>query len=301
MSLPISGFTAVPNPQMLSYMMSQSWIMMYAAGGAWQFGKRKVGAMSNEEFNKLSPEEFLSQHMGFLKAAIPSIQQSIQDMTPLIRTLMVTFGQFINEAVKAIGPSIAAAVTGSEGGEFNRGSLASLMASSLLTTQRRETSGFSQDIVNMMVQAQKNAQEIIPPKEKVRDASKFLGTSINSMEEARKVQAALDERLKQDKIKRARLLEQKGVKESFQTPTAQVSILQKGKRKAGQSQIIHRKKLIQDIVNITAKIKTIQQNAPGRFTPGSMPASGPNSMGTRKKQLKFVQQQLVNLLSRYQF
>ncbi len=59
MSSPISGFTAIPNPQMLAFMPIQSYLMMYFAGSGWQYGKRKISAMSNEEFNKLTPEQLL--------------------------------------------------------------------------------------------------------------------------------------------------------------------------------------------------------------------------------------------------
>ncbi len=107
MSLPISGFTAVPNPQMLSYMMSQSWIMMYAAGGAWQYGKRRISAMSNQEFNALTPINLLKEHTTMLREAIPSIQESLNDMTPLIKTLMEQFGDFIHEALKAIPQTVS--------------------------------------------------------------------------------------------------------------------------------------------------------------------------------------------------
>ncbi len=88
-------------------MMSQSWIMMFAAGGAWQYGKRRISAMSNEEFNKLMPIDLLKEHTTLLRQAIPTIQQSLNDMTPLIKTLMEQFGDFINEAVKAIPQTIS--------------------------------------------------------------------------------------------------------------------------------------------------------------------------------------------------
>ncbi len=99
-------------------MMSQSWIMMYAAGGAWQYGKRRISAMSNQEFNRLLPIDLLKEHTVLLRSAIPTIQQSIQDMTPLINTLMTQFGTFVNEAIKAI-PQTVSNVLGTPGGEFS--------------------------------------------------------------------------------------------------------------------------------------------------------------------------------------
>ncbi len=61
MSLPISGFTAVPNPMMLSFLATQGFAIMYYGGAGWQFGKRKVSGMSNEEVNNMTPNDFLQR------------------------------------------------------------------------------------------------------------------------------------------------------------------------------------------------------------------------------------------------
>ncbi len=102
MSSPISGFTAIPNPQMLAFMPIQSYLMMYFAGSGWQYGKRKISAMSNEQFNKLTPEQLLQQHTLELKNMIPTLERSLNDVTPLVRILIEQYGDFIKEALNAV-------------------------------------------------------------------------------------------------------------------------------------------------------------------------------------------------------
>ncbi len=101
MSSPISGFTAVPNPQMLAFMPIQSYLMMYFAGSAWQFGKRKISAKSNEEFNKLTMKTLLEEHTMELKSVIPTLEKSLNDVTPLVSVLIEQYGDFIREALAA--------------------------------------------------------------------------------------------------------------------------------------------------------------------------------------------------------
>ncbi len=103
MSSPLSAFTAVPNPIMLSFMGAQSFIMMYMAGEAWQYGKRKISAMTNAEFNELTPLELLKQQQSTLKEAIPSMQASMKDMQPLVKTIAAEMLKAIPEIIKGLG------------------------------------------------------------------------------------------------------------------------------------------------------------------------------------------------------
>ncbi len=102
MSSPLSGFTAVPNPQMLAFMGAQSFIMMYQAGEGWQYGKRRISAMSNEEFNKLTPQIVMEKQAVVLRDSLGTIQRSMNDMTPMIRTIIEQYGDFLRETIKAI-------------------------------------------------------------------------------------------------------------------------------------------------------------------------------------------------------
>ncbi len=111
MSSPISGFTAIPNPQMLAFMPIQSYLMMYFAGSGWQYGKRKISAMSNEQFNAMSPEGLLQQHSIELKNMLPTLDKTLNDVTPLIKTLILQYGDFIKEAIATI-PTLATNLLG---------------------------------------------------------------------------------------------------------------------------------------------------------------------------------------------
>ncbi len=101
MSSPISAFTAVPNPQMLAFMATQSFLMMQMAGAGWQYGKRKISAMKNEEFNALTVTSLLQSETADVRAAIPTIIQSINDMTPMVGHIVAQYGDFIKEIIKA--------------------------------------------------------------------------------------------------------------------------------------------------------------------------------------------------------
>ncbi len=101
MSSPISAFTAVPNPQMLAFMATQSFLMMQMAGAGWQYGKRKISAMKNEEFNALTIQHLLQSETADVRAAIPTIIKSINDMTPMVGEIVAQYGDFVKEIIKA--------------------------------------------------------------------------------------------------------------------------------------------------------------------------------------------------------
>ncbi len=102
MSSPISGFTAIPNPQMLAFMPIQSYLMMYFAGGGWQIGKRKISAIPNDKFNVMSAKDLLEAFTADLRETIPTLERSLQDITPLIKTLIEQYGEFVTIALKEI-------------------------------------------------------------------------------------------------------------------------------------------------------------------------------------------------------
>ncbi len=116
MSSPLSGFTAIPNPQMLAFMPIQSFLMMYFAGSGWQYGKRKISAKSNEEFNKLTMQELLMQHSVELKSILPTMEKTMNDVTPLVRVIIEQYGDFIKEALAALPKALQNIIGG--GGEF---------------------------------------------------------------------------------------------------------------------------------------------------------------------------------------
>ncbi len=116
MSSPLSAFTAIPNPQMPAFLGAQSFIMMYQAGEGWQYGKRRISALSNEEFNKLDIKSLMERQAMELKGAIPIIERSMNNMTRMVPMIIEQYGDFIREAIKAM-PQFFQNITGG-GGEF---------------------------------------------------------------------------------------------------------------------------------------------------------------------------------------
>ncbi len=123
MSSPISGFTAIPNPQMLAFMPIQSYLMMYFAGAGWQIGKRKISAIPNDQFNKMSAKQLLEGFTADLRSTIPTLRRSLEDITPLIAVLIEQYGDFIKIALEKI-PQVAQDVVTSQ---FSPGSLADIL------------------------------------------------------------------------------------------------------------------------------------------------------------------------------
>ncbi len=79
MSSPVGGFFPIPLAMMIPFMATQSLVMGEAFGRAFQFGKRKISAMSNEDFNKLEMEQMASEMFAAYKNIIPNLSTSMKD------------------------------------------------------------------------------------------------------------------------------------------------------------------------------------------------------------------------------
>ncbi len=269
MSSPISGFTAIPNPQMLAFMPIQSYLMMYFAGSGWQYGKRKISAMSNEQFNKLTPEELLRQHSIELKNMLPTLTKTLNDVTPLVKILILQYGDFIKEALAVI-PQVVENVAGIE----------------ILTGQAKK------DYDKAFFDAIKGLFPSIP------DAEARLGTQ--GLEEAiAKIQAEITAQGKPETVTGIDLPVSPSITKPFQGPlvnpvtgetgfkpaeikklsTPTVAQRHRQFRKAGQSQILERNRLI----------KLITQWEKAKIG------------NTRTRVLAHHKQQLANLQARYRF
>ncbi len=120
MVLPVSGFLPVPLPMMIPFMGAQSLVIGKMFGEGFQYGKRKISAMSNEEFNKLTFEDMMSNAREELKASIPTMQAALQDMTPLVETIIQEFTAYLSKVLQAVpevatelvSPTIASGIAG---------------------------------------------------------------------------------------------------------------------------------------------------------------------------------------------
>jgi len=91
----IGFFAPFPLALMIPFMAGQSLAMGEAFGKGFQYGKRKISSMSNEEFNALNFQQLSESIATDYKVMIPSIQKSIQASQELQRTVLQEMGQLI--------------------------------------------------------------------------------------------------------------------------------------------------------------------------------------------------------------
>ncbi len=96
MVLPISGFLPVPLPMMIPFMGAQSLVIGKMFGEGFQYGKRKISAMPNEEFNKLTFEDMMSNARVEMQNSIPTMQAALQDMKPMVQTVVHEFTNYLS-------------------------------------------------------------------------------------------------------------------------------------------------------------------------------------------------------------
>ncbi len=111
MVIPISGFLPVPLPMMIPFMGAQSLVIGKMFGEGFQYGKRKISAMPNEEFNKLTFEKMMSNAREEIKASIPTMNAAMQDMQPMVEVVVREFFNYISLVTKIVtgtgeGPNI---------------------------------------------------------------------------------------------------------------------------------------------------------------------------------------------------
>ncbi len=103
MSLPIGFFSPLPLPIMVPFMFMQSAAMALGFGSFFQYGKRKLSAMSNEEFNALTPEALTAQLMSSVNNMIPTVQQSFREMEKLNVLILNAMATYFTQGVEYLG------------------------------------------------------------------------------------------------------------------------------------------------------------------------------------------------------
>ncbi len=90
----------LPLAMMIPFMGIQSAVMAKQFGENFQYGKRRISAMSNDEFNKLTPAILQNNANAELKAMIPSMQQSIIDMQGFQEFLVKEFIRMVDSLLQ---------------------------------------------------------------------------------------------------------------------------------------------------------------------------------------------------------
>ncbi len=89
----------LPLAMMIPFMGIQSAVMAKQFGENFQYGKRRISAMSNEEFNKLTPAILQENANAELKAMIPTMEASIKDMRNFQAFIVKEFMEMLNDLI----------------------------------------------------------------------------------------------------------------------------------------------------------------------------------------------------------
>ncbi len=107
--LPVGFFMPLPLPIMIPFMMWQSAAIAAGFGTYFQFAKRRVSAMSNEEFNKSDPHELVNSMYEDIVKSIPSSFAKVDSLTPVI---LQSMNVMLDQAVKWLAGVISGNVFG---------------------------------------------------------------------------------------------------------------------------------------------------------------------------------------------
>ncbi len=288
MSSPLSGFTAVPNPQMLAFMPIQSYLMMYFAGAGWQIGKRKISAIPNNEFNKMSANDLLKGFTADLRETIPTLERSLQDITPLIKILIEQYGDFVTVALKEI-PQAAQGVI--ERQLTKEGTLSKLIIEVVGGGTTTGGGAGSKALLFAQVQLQAEVDRLKAERDKLTDSNldpnKFKPSTISGLSVQQAQEQAQQKQLKFEEQQREfEKLKKQQAKVGTAPIVPQVPVGFKFKKAAGQSQKMERLRLIKLIAQLAKDAKYLDAEPARKHA---------------FQRMLFEQQQLVNLLARYSF
>ncbi len=100
----------LPLPMMIPFMAAQSAALAISFGENFQYGKRRISAMSNEEFNKLTPLSLSLRAQQEMSSIIPTLLASMkeynQTMTPEILQM---FGQMVKQLQQEVASTLTTA------------------------------------------------------------------------------------------------------------------------------------------------------------------------------------------------
>ncbi len=294
MVLPISGFLPVPLPMMIPFMGAQSLVIGKMFGEGFQYGKRKISAMPNEEFNKLTFESLMSNARDEMQASIPTMQQAMQDMKPMVETVVHEFTNYLSLVIEKAPQQLGQIKTSIEdvtGFTELNAKLVKLIADSKTTSQSQDVLGdilvalglerFGQSAggVDMTVSGSAViavAGNKVTGDEQLTNLVPYKGKwyTVERLQQLINAQSGATDRL------------QTRTQVKDFTPQISKANLADPRRKAGQSAIMERDKLNKTITNIRNGLRSILSK---------------NKRDQLTVQLRGNLQKLANLQARYRF
>ncbi len=280
MVLPVSGFLPVPLPMMIPFMGAQSLVIGKMFGEGFQYGKRKISAMGNEEFNKLTFQDMMSNARSELKASIPTMNASLHDMDAMVETIIDKFVGYLQTVIER-SPQILTDVAGSVAAS-GLGGPVGIVAEKVF----RSSLSQSQALLYAKYQLAAALPKNTPPR---------LGLS---QEERRfsplQLQAIEKQRVHEAEVERLRIARVNLSTQTRQTLSVTPQVRQgTTQRAAGQSQRMERTRLINIIAKAAKDLKIA-------MTQGGV-RGDTRSIQNLARTLAEHQQALVNLLARYRF
>jgi len=290
----VSGFLPVPLPMMIPFMGAQSLVIGKMFGEGFQYGKRKISAMPNEEFNKLTFQDMMSNARSEMQASIPTMQAALADMQPLVETVVHEFFDYIKQ-IAAMLPEESRRLTG--GGELLTGSTGAQGTGTLNLTQAErdylvsQSEGKSGDLLgDILVKLGLDRFGNQPAEAHQTGTTLSFPSTVSGLTVAQAQQRARDRQKafekERDRLRNISVPGRIALSKTVQ-PVPQLGRGRVGKKKAGQSQIFARTSMIRAIALNTKLLKA-----------GGV--SG-KTLAVYAKRIRNTQQQLVNLLARYTF
>ncbi len=107
-TLPIGFFMPLPLPIMIPFMMWQSAAIAAGFGTYFQYAKRRISAMSNDEFNSFNPSTGVNEMFDDIMSNIPSSFERIRSINNLI---LQSLADFLEDGIRFL--------SGKLGGQLN--------------------------------------------------------------------------------------------------------------------------------------------------------------------------------------
>ena len=102
-------FAPLPLAVMIPFMAGQSFAMGEAFGKGFQYGKRKISSMTNEQFNATSGPQQFAETTADITAMIPTMNKSMESFHTLQTNIILKMIDYIAKLPSELLPSIAQA------------------------------------------------------------------------------------------------------------------------------------------------------------------------------------------------
>ncbi len=101
----------LPLAVMIPFMAGQSFAMGEAFGKGFQYGKRRISAMTNEEFNAMSASDHFTETTADISAMIPSMKSQMNNFSTLQTDIIKTLIDQLKDAGITIGEAVGTIAT----------------------------------------------------------------------------------------------------------------------------------------------------------------------------------------------